>query len=101
METRYGITATLTEGHVLAGESALEDLAPFVTPLEDYDALPDALLDYIALYSFMLADERSGPVVRKAMSPFSTNYARPEPNPHARTARELVGRYLKRTGVRV
>lgn len=101
MQTRYSITATLTEGHVLAGESALLDLAPFETPLDEYVTLPAALLDYIALYSFMLADQWPGPVVQDAMSPFSTTYARPEPNPHARTARELVARYLKRTATRV
>jgi hypothetical protein len=98
--SRYNITAELNEGHVLAAELALGALAPFTDDV-DLAAPPEALLDWTALYAYQLADEWPGPIVRDAMSPFSTVYARPEPNPHAKVARELVGRYLKRTGVRV
>lgn len=101
MQTRYSISAELTDGHVEAGSNALDELAPFETPLEDYETLPDALLDYVALYAYMLACGWRGAVVRDSMQPFSTVYAKPEPNKHAKVARELVGRHIKRTGVRV
>ncbi len=100
MQARYSITTPLTEGHVEAGSAALDELAPFKDDV-DFGNLPDALLDWIALHAYMLADKWPGPVVRDSMTPFSTVYAAPEPNRHARTARELVGPYLKRSGVRV
>lgn len=99
MSSRYGVTATLSEGDVLAAELALGSLAPFKEDV-DLAAPPEALLDWTALYAYQLADGWPGPVVEDAMSPFRTVYAKPEPNRHAKRCRELVAPYLKRTGSR-
>ena len=99
LQTRYNLDADLYDGHVEAGSKALDELAPFKDHV-DFDNLPDALLDYVALYAFMLAEGKPGPIVRDAMSPFNTTYAGAEPNKYARIARELAAPYLKRTGVR-
>ena len=97
---RYDVEATLQSGDVLAAELALGGLAPFTADV-DLANPPDALLDWVALYALQLSDGWPGPIVGDSMSPFSTHYARPEPNKHAKRSRELVASYLKRTGARV
>lgn len=98
--SRYDVEAELQSADVLAAELALGGLAPFTADV-DLANPPEALLDWTALYAYQLSDGWPGPVVQDSMAPFSTHYARPEPNKHAKRCRELVAPYLKRTGVRV
>lgn len=99
LQTRYNITAELTEGDVEAGESALEELAPFETPLDQYDTLPNALLDYVALYAYILATDELPGIQSENVGGTSSTYATPRQSQAAHRMDRLVAPYLQRRGI--
>lgn len=99
MQTRYNLEASLTEGDVEAGENALQELAPFETPLEEYDTLPNALLDYVALYAYILATDELPGIQSESVGGTSSNYATPRQSQAAHRMDRLIAPYLQRRGI--
>jgi hypothetical protein len=80
---------------MLASE-ALDDLAPFETPLEEYDVLPDALLDYVSLYAHELRREQEDPPPATRIKAGDVTVDLKSQT--SRRLERLVAPYLKRTG---
>ncbi len=101
LQTRYSITADLTIGDLMIASDTLDELAPFSPPLEDYETLPDALLDWVALKAHTLTQGDKEGLISRGIAGISASYAWPQLSRDARRLETLIAPYLKRTGARV
>lgn len=102
LQTRYSLVsseAPLTIGDVLAASQALDELGPFEDSV-DFDNLPDALLDYVALYAHMLATDELPAISSETVSGARADYASgaPRKSRNARRMDRLIAPYIRRRG---
>lgn len=99
LSNRYGVEATLSDGHVEAAEDALEALAPFRTgvDLDNQATLPGVLLDYVALKALEIKEAREPATARRVSAGDVTVELGSVKGYDPST---LVSPYLKRTGGR-
>lgn len=98
LAARYGIEATPLTGDLAVASDRLDSHAPFKDSsiLEDP---PEALLDWVALYAYKLADERTdGKTSSSVGGAVSWSTAWPQRSPTARRLSELLKPYLRHTG---
>lgn len=105
----FGITAEVSERELMVASDQLDALAPFAGskpygqerqfPRAGEDAVPDAVLDWVALRAYELSSEEEPPVTSERAGSVSRNYGRAKISRTARLRYGLLDRYLLRTGI--
>lgn len=121
LSERYGITATLTTGDVEAASDELDDMTPFIGSRYSDDiniqarpfprdetlsgdgegAVPERVLDWVALRAYQLATDEEPPVTSESAGGVSVSYKTPKVSQTDRRMAALLSPYLRQVGRRV
>ena len=98
---RFGIDATLREGHAEGAAARLASLAPFKGFALTDDPLPGPVLDWLVLEAYRLAEDPSPGLVSGSLQGVSLTYSQPGKADKAATLqRGLLTPYLLRGAIR-
>lgn len=120
--SRFGVTATLTDGDVEIASDELDFMRPFIgaklvtdgtqerafprsiTPdgeTNEETDVPGAVLDWVVLCAYRLATDDAPPVTSEGAGSVNVSYASPKPSQTDRRMQRLIEPYLLKVGSRL